>query len=78
MRNKITLCLSISTPDFPHFYYLLGANLGSLLHGDFFRDGRIEDSLKQRPTITVFGDDRDVEMILDSANKLKGRGRGRE
>ena len=24
----------ISTPDFPHFYYILGGNLGSLLYGD--------------------------------------------
>ena len=22
------------TPDFPHFYYMLGGNLGSLLYGD--------------------------------------------
>ena len=25
-----------STPDFPHFYYMLGGNLGSLLYGDVF------------------------------------------
>ena len=25
----------IPTPDFPHFYYILGGNLGSLLYGDF-------------------------------------------
>ena len=24
----------ILTPDFPHFYYMLGVNLGSLLYGD--------------------------------------------
>ena len=24
----------IPTPDFPHFYYMLGHNLGSLLYGD--------------------------------------------
>ena len=24
----------ILTPDFPHFYYMLGGNLGSLLYGD--------------------------------------------
>ena len=24
----------ILTPDFPHFYYILGGNLGSLLYGD--------------------------------------------
>ena len=24
----------IPTPDFPHFYYILGGNLGSLLYGD--------------------------------------------
>ena len=23
-----------SDPDFPHFYYMLGGNLGSLLYGD--------------------------------------------
>ena len=26
--------ISIPTPDFPHFYYMLGGNLGSLLYGD--------------------------------------------
>ena len=33
----VILCqklISIPTPEFPHFYYILGANLGSLLHGD--------------------------------------------
>ena len=24
----------IPTPDFPHFYHMLGGNLGSLLYGD--------------------------------------------
>ena len=24
----------IPIPDFPHFYYMLGGNLGSLLYGD--------------------------------------------
>ena len=24
----------IPTPDFPHFHYMLGGNLGSLLYGD--------------------------------------------
>ena len=24
----------IPTPDFPHFYYMLGGNLGSLMYGD--------------------------------------------
>ena len=28
------LCFSIPTPGFPHFHYILGANSGSLLHGD--------------------------------------------
>ena len=28
------LCLSIPTPGFPRFYCILGANYGSLLHGD--------------------------------------------
>ena len=26
--------ISIPTPDFPHFYYMFGGNLGSLLYGD--------------------------------------------
>ena len=31
------VCLSIPTAaGFPHFYYVLGANLGSLLHRDIF------------------------------------------
>ena len=34
MRNKLIICLSIPTPGFLHFYYILGANLGSNLHGD--------------------------------------------
>ena len=29
---------SIPTPGFPYFYYMLGANLGLLLYGKFFRD----------------------------------------
>ena len=28
------LCLSTPIPGFPHFYYTLGANLGSLFHRD--------------------------------------------
>ena len=28
------LCLSISTPGFPHFYYILGENLGLLWQVD--------------------------------------------
>ena len=30
------LCLSMPTPGFPHYYYILGANLGSLLHSGVF------------------------------------------
>ena len=29
----IIFIILIPTPDFPHFYYMLGGNLGSLLHG---------------------------------------------
>ena len=36
LRNKLMLCLLIPTPGFPHLYYMLSANLGSLLHGDVF------------------------------------------
>ena len=31
-----TNVMLFNTPGFPHFYYMLGANLGSLLHGDVF------------------------------------------
>ena len=33
-RNVSLFIILISTPDFPHFYYMLGGNLGSLLYGD--------------------------------------------
>ena len=34
LRNRLLLCLLIPMPGFPHVYYILDANLGSLLHGD--------------------------------------------
>ena len=33
-RNFSLFIILIPTPDFPHFYYILGGNLGSLLYGD--------------------------------------------
>ena len=33
-RNFSLFIILIPTPDFPHFYYTLGGNLGSLLYGD--------------------------------------------
>ena len=33
-RNFSLFIILIPTPDFPHFYYILGGNLRSLLHGD--------------------------------------------
>ena len=33
-RNFSLFIILIPTPDFPHFYYMLGGNLGSLLYGD--------------------------------------------
>ena len=33
-RNFSFFIILIQTPDFPHFYYMLGGNLGSLLYGD--------------------------------------------
>ena len=30
----IHFIILIPTPDFPHFYYMLSENLGSLLYGD--------------------------------------------
>ena len=32
--NLSIFIILIPTPDFPHFYYMLGGNLGSLLYGD--------------------------------------------
>ena len=32
LRYKLYFSFSIPTPGFPHFYYLLGANLGLLLY----------------------------------------------
>ena len=32
--ENIPFFILILIPDFPHFYYMLGANLGSLLYGD--------------------------------------------
>ena len=34
IENYHFFIILIPTPDFPHFYYMLGANLGSLLYGD--------------------------------------------
>ena len=36
LRNKLMLSISTPTPGFHQFYYILGANLGSLLHEDVF------------------------------------------
>ena len=33
-RNILLFIILNPTPDFPHFYYMLGGNLGSLLYGD--------------------------------------------
>ena len=33
-RNFSLFIILIPAPDFPHFYYMLGGNLGSLLYGD--------------------------------------------
>ena len=34
LRDKLYFSFSIPTPGFPHFYYMLGANLGLLLYGE--------------------------------------------
>ena len=34
LRGKLYFSFSIPTPGFPHFYYMLGANLGLLLYGE--------------------------------------------
>ena len=33
-QNFSLFIILIPTPDFPHFFYMLGGNLGSLLYGD--------------------------------------------
>ena len=35
LRYKLYFSFSIPTPGFPPFYYILGANLGLLLYGEF-------------------------------------------
>ena len=34
MRDTLYFSFSIPTPGFPHFHYMLGANLGLLLYGE--------------------------------------------
>ena len=34
LRYKLYFSFSVPTPCFPHFYYMLGANLGLLLYGE--------------------------------------------
>ena len=34
LRDKLYFSFSIPTPGFPHFYYMLGANMGLLLYGE--------------------------------------------
>ena len=34
LRYKLYFSFSIPTSGFPHFYYMLGANLGLLLYGE--------------------------------------------
>ena len=34
LRYKLQFSFSIPTPGFPHFYYMLGANLGVFLYGE--------------------------------------------
>ena len=47
LRDKLHFSFSISTPGFPHFYYMLGANLGVLLYGD------ISVMIQKRPWLVV-------------------------
>ena len=35
LRHNLYFSFLIPTPGFPHFYYMLGANLGLLLYGEF-------------------------------------------
>ena len=34
LRDKLYFSSSIPTPGFPHFFYMLGANLGLVLYGE--------------------------------------------
>ena len=43
LRDRLYFSFSIPTPGFPHFYYMLGANLGLLLYGEVsVMDARIQ------------------------------------
>ena len=39
-----------SDPRFPHFYYMLGGNLGSLLYADISVMIQLEERYKEAPT----------------------------
>ena len=41
LRDKLYFSFSILTPGFPHFYYMLGANLGLLFVRRSFRDAEL-------------------------------------
>ena len=43
LRYKLYFSFSIPTPGFPHFYYILGANLGLLLYGEVSVMGTLPD-----------------------------------
>ena len=57
----------IPTPDFPHFSYMLGGNLGSLLYGDVYvmikanRERSSHSSHTPGDSISMFEYNRDGE-----------------
>ena len=48
-RNFSLFIILVPTPDFPHFYYMLGGNLGSLLYEDVSVTTLIDKYMKLSP-----------------------------
>ena len=63
LRYKLSFSFSIPTPGFPHFYYMLGANLGLLLYGEVsVMDEKIPNLREKFPKL----DNTSIQILLNS------------
>ena len=72
LRDKLYFSFSIPTPGFPHFYYMLGANLRLLLYG-VVSVMFVESFLKHyngKKTL-IFGSQRYIKKFASFAKKKK-------
>ena len=51
-KKKSLFIILIPSPDFPHFYYMLGGNLGSLLYGDVSATRNIQVKVSNDQVLT--------------------------